>query len=458
MNKLFLYAFISYATLLSQVEARTSCFTTDIQNNEVIINMQLSSTECTYPGSGPRYVYEIVDIDNVSTSIAACGLYQYPNNTYAPDNFTYLKSVSTACGSNTYDYYRNQNPVVAGYPNSQHYSIAENFVLNRFVNVTDPEGDPLSYQLGFLPANGSVSLNQQTGEFIFTPFAGYVGGDSFWVYISDTKGGKATAVVTLNIGASGTGTTLQFRDVFSNPIPVAQDREVYITMSIEGKDAFDDNYFYSFDTNNMPLYGTVSFLDVSGRNGQFIYTPNSDYIGVDTFGVSVTDGLGNFDSGTITIDIQPPVDLDNDGLTNSQEVAYGTDPGNPDSDFDGLNDGDEITLGTNPLVRDTDGDGLFDGDEIIAGSNPLIEDSDNDGMSDKFEFDFGFNPNDSADASFDSDNDSLINLQEFVYGTNPLVPDTDGDGVSDGGEVANGTDPLLNIASLVAILSLFLTN
>jgi len=74
---------------------------------------------------------------------------------------------------------------------------------------------------------------------------------------------------------------------------------------------------------------------------------------------------------------------DGDGLTNSDELARGTDPLNPDIDGDGVGDGDEIALGTNPLnpndrpvtqaqsataaylntfVADTDGDSFADVD------------------------------------------------------------------------------------------------
>lgn len=41
-------------------------------------------------------------------------------------------------------------------------------------------------------------------------------------------------------------------------------------------------------------------------------------------------------------------DTDNDGLTDSQEAARGTNPDNPDSDGDGVNDGVEVLAGTDP--------------------------------------------------------------------------------------------------------------
>ncbi|WP_209812902.1 S-layer homology domain-containing protein [Ammoniphilus resinae] len=71
----------------------------------------------------------------------------------------------------------------------------------------------------------------------------------------------------------------------------------------------------------------------------------------------------------------PAIDEDGDGLTNDQELTYGTDFRKSDTDQDGLTDAYEIQIGTNPLDPDTDGDGLFDGAETIIGSNPLTADS-----------------------------------------------------------------------------------
>jgi alpha-tubulin suppressor-like RCC1 family protein len=42
-------------------------------------------------------------------------------------------------------------------------------------------------------------------------------------------------------------------------------------------------------------------------------------------------------------------DLDDDGLSNAEELAFGTDPLNPDTNGDGISDGASIRLGINPL-------------------------------------------------------------------------------------------------------------
>jgi hypothetical protein len=59
-------------------------------------------------------------------------------------------------------------------------------------------------------------------------------------------------------------------------------------------------------------------------------------------------------------------DLDADGLLDDEEIALGTDPGDPDTDDDGLGDGVEVALGSNPLDPDHDDDGVCDGGNAVA--------------------------------------------------------------------------------------------
>ncbi|MFT4624233.1 MAG: hypothetical protein ACI8PZ_002892 [Myxococcota bacterium] len=48
----------------------------------------------------------------------------------------------------------------------------------------------------------------------------------------------------------------------------------------------------------------------------------------------------------------PAADPDDDGLSNEEEEALGTDPKNPDSDGDGVTDGREVNSNTDPLDAD----------------------------------------------------------------------------------------------------------
>jgi hypothetical protein len=129
---------------------------------------------------------------------------------------------------------------------------------------------------------------------------------------------------------------------------------------------------------------------------------------IDNFGdITSTDGTG---------------DADNDGSTDAQEYAAGTDPNNADSDGDGLNDGAEATAGTNPSSADSDGDGVSDGDEITAGLDPLDADSDGDGFDDGREIALGSDPADANDSP-----DSVFNgLQLYLDFENGEIADGSG--------------------------------
>lgn len=114
------------------------------------------------------------------------------------------------------------------------------------------------------------------------------------------------------------------------------------------------------------LFGTDSTKDDTDGDGLSdyieIYKSDTDPILKDTDENGVEDG---------------DEDLDGDGLTNLEEVKFGTSLRKVDTDMDGLNDYDEINVYlTDPLNVDTDEDGLLDGDEVLLDLDPLTPKSD----------------------------------------------------------------------------------
>ncbi len=99
----------------------------------------------------------------------------------------------------------------------------------------------------------------------------------------------------------------------------------------------------------------------------------------------------------------------------------------------------------NPLPpspnQDSDNDGLTDQEEKALGTNLKEADSDQDGLPDGWEKQNNLNPLDPGDAKQDPDGDGLDNASEYYYKTDPHNPDTDGDGYLDGAEVKSGYDP-----------------
>ena len=155
-------------------------------------------------------------------------------------------------------------------------------------------------------------------------------------------------------------------------------------------------------------------------------------------------------------------DDDNDGLSDSYEIAHGLNPLDSadaalDPDGDGVSTFQEAQNGTDPNVQDdvyfadSDGDGVTDNrDNCLSVHNTAQtntdgdsqgdacdSDDDNDGMPDSFEETYSpaLDPL-VDDAAGDADSDGYTNLAEFGLGTSPIVAnasgiDTDSDTVPD---------------------------
>ncbi|MHA2224434.1 MAG: hypothetical protein ACXAC8_04480 [Candidatus Hodarchaeales archaeon] len=137
-------------------------------------------------------------------------------------------------------------------------------------------------------------------------------------------------------------------------------------------------------------------------------------------------------------------DTDRDGLSDSTEIMqYFTDPTEFDTDKDDLSDGIEVMqYFTDPTEFDTDADGLSDYVEIIQYlTDPTLNDTDTDGLLDSEEI----NQYDTNPLKPDSDDDKLLDGEEITqYGTNVSDPDSDNDALLDGDEIKQyGTDPLI---------------
>jgi hypothetical protein len=160
------------------------------------------------------------------------------------------------------------------------------------------------------------------------------------------------------------------------------------------------------------------------------------------------EGEGQTEPGDGDGDGDGNVDDDGDGITDTDEMAMGTDFNNPDTDGDGLSDSGELARGLDPNDWDTDNDMLIDGVEA-GGSDSTdghLVDSDGDGLPDPWE---------------DNDGDGILNIEEqdiclwfwawitppqgggggtdpyqtyliaYRFRLNPNSNDTDGDDISD---------------------------
>jgi Ca2+-binding RTX toxin-like protein len=188
-----------------------------------------------------------------------------------------------------------QDDVFSG---NQDVQITGNLLVN---NGNGPDSDANNHTLTVLAgvygtANGSVTINTD-GSFVYTPNAGYVGGDTFDYTVEDGFGGSDTGTVNLTINAG------------SNLPPVAQD-DVFSgneNVQISGNLLANNGNGVDSDPNGNALnvvagtYATANGSVTINSDGTFLYTPNAYYYGADSFNYTLQDGQGGSDTGAVSI-------------------------------------------------------------------------------------------------------------------------------------------------------------
>ncbi len=142
----------------------------------------------------------------------------------------------------------------------------------------------------------------------------------------------------------------------------------------------------------------------------------TDPLSADTDGDGVKDGAEVKQTGTNPLS----ADTDGDGLPDGRDASPKTPlADNPfyddshDMDEDGLSDREERAIGTNVMLQDTDGDGLTDYQEVMLGTDPLRWDSDGDGIGDLPDH----KPLDPSVGQSGLDKDDDEELSIAIYGT-----------------------------------------
>lgn len=225
--------------------------------------------------------------------------------------------------------------------------------------------------------------------------------------------------------------------------PNSADVESSVDVDTDGLlNAFELKYF-----SNTTSAGAYDDTDNDGISNIDEQAAGTDPTLADTDGDGISD-LIEINAGLDPLNTSDAsMDNDGDGLTNKEEMTYKTDPNNADTDGDGLNDQSELEIySTDPLDADSDDDTFMDGIEISFSTDPNSNvsfplDTDSDGLIDSFETTY-FSNLTTAQYTGDPDSDGLANYEEQIYKTNPTLADTDSDGLSDSVEINVGMDPL----------------
>ena len=261
------------------------------------------------PGGYPLSVMAYTEPSHGSLLVAGSGSFTYtPQPGYVgPDSFTYTVGDGTDTASAVVTIAVTDQPPVAS---DAHYQILHDQTLTAdgapgdppsvLSYDADPDGDVLFVVGNTEPAHGSLVMNLD-GTFTYTPQPGFVGTDAFTYTLSDGAE-TATGIVAIDV-------TDQPPVVTDATYQVLHDQTLYAL----GGDRPSGVLANASDPDGDPLFVTSTTesahgLLVMNPDGTFTYTPESGYVGSDSFEYTVSDGAETA-TGTVTIDVtdQPPV-------------------------------------------------------------------------------------------------------------------------------------------------------
>ena len=138
------------------------------------------------------------------------------------------------------------------------------------------------------PAHGSVTV-QPDGSFVYTPMAGYSGGDIFGYRIKDSSGGTDIANATIQIAPQGAD------DAYSTTAGG--------TLTVASPGVLDNDAGSGLTATKAsdPQHGSLTLRS----NGGFTYLPDDGFSGVDTFTYDSTDDSGQSNRQTVSITVTP---------------------------------------------------------------------------------------------------------------------------------------------------------
>lgn len=201
------------------------------------------------------------------------------------------------------------------------YTIAEDTALvivaaNLALNDTDVDGDALTVTGVGGAVNGTVSL--VAGTITFTPSVDYHGPASFTYTVSDGNGGSATGTVNVAVTPVNDAPAAM-PDAYS----VAEDGTLSVAApaGVLANDSDVEGDGLSALLVAGPSFGILTL----NADGSFLYTPDADFHGSDSFTYRASDGAAASAPVTVTITVTPVNDAPTSGagtVATAAPLAY----------------------------------------------------------------------------------------------------------------------------------------
>ncbi|GKS68322.1 hypothetical protein W03_03260 [Nitrosomonas sp. PY1] len=151
-----------------------------------------------------------------------------------------------------------------------------------------------------LTLSGSLAdINATLASLIYQGSHNYIGTDTLSVISSDRDSARDIDTVIINV-------------IYDNSLPVGlNDNYTLIQNAILSIEApgllINDSDVDNDKLSIIPVSGPENGTLVMGSNGSFTYTPNKDFVGVDSFTYAIYDGYGNSSPVTVILTVNPVV-------------------------------------------------------------------------------------------------------------------------------------------------------
>jgi T1SS-143 domain-containing protein len=227
-------------------------------------------------------------------------------------------------------------------------------------NDSDPDLDVLTV-ISASADHGTVSINAN-GTLDYLPDSNFNGTDLITYNISDGQGGTASATVTITVNATD--------DLNAADDSFVTNEDVAISNTVASNDSTTSGGTLSFSLNTDVTHGTLS-LD---SDGSFVYTPDLNYVGNDSFSYQVSDSeTGETLIQNVAITVQPfsPLTAADDNFDLSEDTVLNGDV----SLNDNTSSGGTLSFAVNSstsfgsLVLDTDGSFSYTPDANYNGAD-----------------------------------------------------------------------------------------
>jgi len=294
------------------------------------------STNDTGLGDGILAYTLLDDVLHGTLTFDSDGSFTYePNKNFnGSDSFTYkVCDIDTECSDTTVSITVssiNDNPI-ANNDNPVPFDEDTNISGNVLSNDEGLSDGGIKVQLTDDVANGVLHLNNN-GAWDYTPNANYYGIDSFSYKVCDIDNDCSEATVSLTINS------VNDIPIAANDIPVLDEDSKATGNVLSNDTGLGDGGIITTLKNNVKN-GTLEL----NENGTWVYTPNTDYFGQDSFEYIICDSNDECDTGTVTLTILSVDDFPkagNESITINEDEFF---EGNVLDNDTGLGDGNILT-------------------------------------------------------------------------------------------------------------------